>query len=406
MKYQNNTETEKLSIFKKIIIGMQMLFVAFGAVVLVPLLVGIDPAVALFTAGCGTLIFHFITKGKVPVFLRSSFVFIAPVIKATELYGYPGALGGLMAVGIVYMIMSFIVKRNGAGFLSKLFPPIVVGPVIMIIGMSLASTGVGMANNNWLLASIALITAISVVVFGKGTVKLLPVIIGLIVSYIAAIVLRLVDFTKLINAPWFSIPQFATPVFNINAILFLIPVAIAPIIEHIGDMYAISKATNTNFVKNPGLSRTMFGDGCATFFSGLVGGTPTTTYSEVTGAIILTKLKDPVILRIAAITAICFAFLGKITGFLYTIPQAILGGMMLLLFGMITIVGIKTLIESKTNLNHTKNMVIVAVMLTIGVGGAMISFGDFMFGGVALASVIGITLNQILPDKEKDLRTI
>lgn len=397
---------EELSFTKKIIIGTQMLFVAFGAVVLVPLLVGIDPSIALFTAGCGTLIFHLITKGKVPVFLGSSFVFIAPVIKATQLYGYPGALGGLMAVGLVYILMSFIVKKKGIAFLSNLFPPIVVGPVIMIIGLSLAGVGVEMANSNWLLAIIALTTAIIVVIFGKGTIKLLPVICGLIVSYIVAIFLGLVDFTKLINASWFSVPQFALPVFNINAILFLIPVAIAPIIEHIGDMYAISKATNKNFVKDPGLSRTMFGDGCATFFSGLMGGTPTTTYSEVTGAIILTKITDPVVLRIAAITAIGFAFLGKISGFLYTIPQAILGGMMLLLFGMITIVGIKAITEAKVNLNHTKNMVIIAVMLTIGVGGAMISLGNFAFGGVALASVIGITLNQVLPDKEKDLRSV
>lgn len=399
---ENITE---INLFKKIILGMQMLFVAFGAVVLVPLLVGIDPAIALFTAGCGTLLFHIITKGKVPVFLGSSFVFIAPVIKATQLYGYPGALGGLMAVGVTYMVMSFIIKKKGVEFLSKLFPPIVVGPVIMIIGLSLAGVGVDMANSNWLLASIALVTAIAVVIFAKGTLKLLPVIFGLIVSYIFAVILGLVDFTKLINAPWLSLPTFTTPIFNIHAILFLVPVAIAPMIEHVGDMYAISKATNNNFVKNPGIHRTMLGDGCATFFSGFVGGTPTTTYSEVTGAIILTRITDPVVLRIAAITAIAFAFLGKITGFLYTIPKATLGGIMLLLFGMITIVGLKTIMEAKVNLNHTKNMVIIAVMLTVGVGGALISSGNFAIGGVALASIIGIVLNQVLPDKEKDLTT-
>jgi len=399
---ENITE---INLFKKIILGMQMLFVAFGAVVLVPLLVGIDPAIALFTAGCGTLLFHIITKGKVPVFLGSSFVFIAPVIKATQLYGYPGALGGLMAVGVTYMVMSFIIKKKGVEFLSKLFPPIVVGPVIMIIGLSLAGVGVDMANSNWLLASIALVTAIAVVIFAKGTLKLLPVIFGLIVSYIFAVILGLVDFTKLINAPWLSLPTFTIPIFNIHAILFLVPVAIAPMIEHVGDMYAISKATNNNFVKNPGIHRTMLGDGCATFFSGFVGGTPTTTYSEVTGAIILTRITDPVVLRIAAITAIAFAFLGKITGFLYTIPKATLGGIMLLLFGMITIVGLKTIMEAKVNLNHTKNMVIIAVMLTVGVGGALISSGNFAIGGVALASIIGIVLNQVLPDKEKDLTT-
>lgn len=401
-----NQEQTELNLTKKIIIGIQMLFVAFGATVLVPLLVGIDPAVALFTAGCGTLLFHFITKGKVPVFLGSSFVFIAPIIKATELYGFSGALGGLMATGFVYVLFSFIVKKKGMEFLSNLFPPVVIGPVIMIIGMSLAETGVSMASQNWLLAGISLITAILVVVFGKGTFKLLPVIFGIAVSYIVAVLLKLVDFTKIIDAPWFYVPTFTLPTFNIYAILFMIPVAIAPIIEHIGDMYAISKATNNDFIKNPGISRTMFGDGCATILASLFGGPPNTTYSEVTGAIILTKLKDPVILRIAAITAIVFAFLGKITGFLNTIPQAILGGTMLLLFGMITIVGLKTIMEARVNLNHPKNMVIIAVMLTIGVGGAIISFGNFAFGGVALASVIGITLNQVLPDKEKDLRSI
>ncbi len=383
-----------------------MLFVAFGATVLVPLLVGIDPAVALFTAGCGTLLFHFITKGKVPVFLGSSFVFIAPIIKATELYGFSGALGGLMATGFVYVLFSFIVKKKGMEFLSNLFPPVVIGPVIMIIGMSLAETGVSMASQNWLLAGISLITAILVVVFGKGTFKLLPVIFGIAVSYIVAVLLKLVDFTKIIDAPWFYVPTFTLPTFNIYAILFMIPVAIAPMIEHIGDMYAISKATNNDFIKNPGISRTMFGDGCATILASLFGGPPNTTYSEVTGAIILTKLKDPVILRIAAITAIVFAFLGKITGFLNTIPQAILGGTMLLLFGMITIVGLKTIMEARVNLNHTKNMVIIAIMLTIGVGGAIISYGNFAIGGIALSSVVGITLNQVLPDKEKDLRSI
>lgn len=403
MKQKKQT---KLCGLKEIMLGIQMLFVAFGATVLVPLLVGIDPAVALFTAGCGTLLFHFITKGKVPVFLGSSFVFIAPIIKATELYGFSGALGGLIATGAVYAIFSFIVKKKGIDFLSKLFPPVVIGPVIMIIGMSLAATGVNMAKTNWLLASIALITAIIVVVFGKGTFKLLPVISGIIVSYVFAIIFKLVDFTKLIEAPWFYIPKFVFPTFNFHAILFMIPVAIAPMIEHIGDMYAISKVTNKNFIKDPGIHRTMFADGCATIAAGFVGGPPNTTYSEVTGAIILTKLKDPVILRIAAITAICFAFLGKINGFLNTIPQAILGGTMLLLFGMISIVGLKTIMDEKVNLNHTKNMVIVAVMLTIGVGGAIISFGNFAIGGIALASIVGIVLNQVLPNKEKNLRSV
>lgn len=399
MKRDNNTE--KLNLFKKIILGIQMLCVAFGAVVLVPLLVGIDPSIALFTAGCGTLIFHLITKGKVPIFLGSSFVFIAPVIKAIELYGYPGALGGIMAVGLTYMIVSLIVRQKGIEFIQKIFPAVVIGPVIMIIGLALAGVGINMASSNWLLAGVSLMTAILVVIFGKKTIKLLPVIIGMSVGYLLAVIFKKIDFSPIINAPWFSLPAFSAPVFNISAILFLVPVAIAPIIEHIGDIYAISKVANKDFVKDPGIKRTLLGDGCATFFSGLFGGTPVTTYSEVTGAITLTKITDPFILRIAATTAIVLAFIGKMSGFLRTIPEAVLGGIMILLFGMITIVGIKTIIDSKVDLNKTKNMVIVSVMLILGVGGAAISFGQsFTLGSIALSSVVGVLLNWILPDKE------
>jgi len=399
MKRDNNTE--KLNLFKKIILGIQMLCVAFGAVVLVPLLVGIDPSIALFTAGCGTLIFHLITKGKVPIFLGSSFVFIAPVIKAIELYGYPGALGGIMAVGLTYMIVSLIVRQKGIEFIQKIFPAVVIGPVIMTIGLALAGVGINMASSNWFLAGVSLMTAILVVIFGKKTIKLLPVIIGMSVGYFVAVIFKKIDFSPIINAPWFSLPAFSAPVFNISAILFLVPVAIAPIIEHIGDIYAISKVAKKDFVKDPGIKKTLLGDGFATFFSGLFGGTPVTTYSEVTGAITLTKITDPFILRIAATTAIVLAFIGKMSGFLRTIPEAVLGGIMILLFGMITIVGIKTIIDSKVDLNKTKNMVIVSVMLILGVGGAAISFGQsFSLGSIALSSVVGVLLNWILPDKE------
>lgn len=378
-----------------------MLCVAFGAVVLVPLLVGIDPSIALFTAGCGTLIFHMITKKKVPIFLGSSFVFIAPVIKAIELYGYSGALCGIMGVGVTYMLVSLIVRQKGIEFIQKIFPSIVIGPVIMIIGLALAGVGVEMASSNWVLAGISLMTAIFVTIFGKKTIKLLPVLFGIIAGYLTAIILNKIDFSPIINAPWFSLPAFSAPVFNLSAILFLVPVAIAPIIEHIGDIYAISKVAKKDFVKNPGIKRTLLGDGCATFFSGMFGGTPVTTYSEVTGAITLTKITDPMILRIAAITAVILSFIGKMSGFLRTIPEAVLGGIMILLFGMITIVGIKTIIDSKVDLNKTKNMVIISVMLILGVGGAIINFGGtFSLGSVALSSVVGVILNAILPNKK------
>ena len=394
-------EIKNISLFKKIILGIQMLCVAFGAVVLVPLLVGIDPSIALFTAGCGTLIFHMITKKKVPIFLGSSFVFIAPVIKAIELYGYPGALSGIMAVGVTYMLVSLIVRQKGIEFIQKIFPSVVIGPVIMIIGLALAGVGVEMASSNWLLAGISLLTAIFVTIFGKKTIKLLPVIFGIFAGYLTAIILNKINFSPLINAPWFSLPAFSAPVFNFSAILFLVPVAIAPIIEHIGDIYAISKVAKKDFVKDPGIKRTLLGDGCATFFSGMFGGTPVTTYSEVTGAITLTKITDPFILAIAAITAVILSFVGKMSGFLRTIPEAVLGGIMILLFGMITIVGIKTIIDSKVDLNKTKNMIIISVMLILGVGGAIINFGGtFSLGSVALSSVVGVLLNAILPEKE------
>lgn len=394
-------EIKNLSLFKKIILGIQMLCVAFGAVVLVPLLVGIDPSIALFTAGCGTLIFHMITKKKVPIFLGSSFVFIAPVIKAIELYGYSGALSGIMAVGVTYMLVSLIVRQKGIEFIQKIFPSVVIGPVIMIIGLALAGVGVEMASSNWLLAGVSLLTAIFVTIFGKKTIKLLPVIFGIVAGYLTAIILNKINFSPLINAPWFSLPAFSAPVFNFSAILFLVPVAIAPIIEHIGDIYAISKVAKKDFVKDPGIKRTLLGDGCATFFSGMFGGTPVTTYSEVTGAITLTKITDPFILAIAAITAVILSFVGKMSGFLRTIPEAVLGGIMILLFGMITIVGIKTIIDSKVDLNKTKNMIIISVMLILGVGGAIINFGGtFSLGSVALSSVVGVILNAILPEKE------
>jgi len=388
--------------FKKIILGVQFLFVVFGAVVLVPILIGIDPAVALFTAGVGTLLFHFITKLKIPVFLGSSFVFIAPIILATKLYGYSGALSGLFCIGILFVIMSIIVQKVGLKKVQLVFPNIVIGPVIMTIGLSLASTAVDMAQSDWLLAFASLLTAVIVVAFSKGVFKLLPVISGVSVGYILALILGRVDFTNLTQASWFSVPKFIFPTFSLGAILCLLPVAIAPIIEHIGDIYAISKVAKKDFTKDPGIHRTLLGDGLATSLAALFGGPPNTTYSEVTGAISLTKITNPMILRISAVTAIVFAFIGKISGFLETIPQAVLGGIMLLLFGMISSVGVKTLMDNKGNcdLTKTRNQLIIAVILSIGVGGAIVNYGTFSLGGIGLASICGVILHLILPKSE------
>ena len=394
---QNSKPIDLNNPAKRIIVGIQFLFVAFGATVLVPLLIDIDPAIALFTAGVGTLIFHLITKGKVPVFLGSSFAFIAPIVAATKLYGYPGTLGGLIAVGLVYGIVSGVVKLWGLKVIEKIFPAVVVGPVIMIIGLSLASVGVDMAKTNWLIALSVLITAIVIVIFSKGLIKLIPIFIGIVVGYIISIIVGLVDFTSVSEAAWFALPNFQTPEFSWGPILYMIPIAVAPIIEHIGDMYAIGGVADKEFVKDPGLHKTLLGDGIATAFAGFLGGPPNTTYSEVTGAVALTKIVDPRVLRIAAVTAIVFSLIGKISALLKTIPAAVLGGIMLLLFGMIASIGIKTLIDAKTDFTETRNQVIVSIILTIGIGGAQITYGNFSLAGIGLASVVGVILNLILP---------
>lgn len=388
---------KKLNSAQKTIVGIQFLFVAFGATVLVPLLVGMSPSVALFTAGLGTLIFHLVTKGKVPIFLGSSFAFIAPIIKATELYGLPGTLSGLVAVGAVYGIMSALVRFRGVGFISRLFPPIVVGPVIMLIGLSLAGTGVDMAKGNWWLAMIALLTTVIVSLFGKGLLKLIPIFAGIIVGYVAAIFFGLIDFQTVIDAPWIALPEFVKPEMCWEAVVFMIPVAIAPVIEHIGDVYAINEVAGKDFVKDPGLHRTMLGDGLACVAASFIGGPPVTTYSEVTGAISLTKIYDPAVIRIAAIVGILFSVLGKVSAILKTIPSPVLGGIMLLLFGTIASVGINSLIKNKVDMGNTRNLVIASLILTLGIGGAEMSFGSITMSGIGLAALVGVVLNLIIP---------
>lgn len=388
---------KKLSPVQKTIVGVQFLFVAFGATVLVPLLVGMDPSVALFTAGVGTLVFHLVTKGKVPVFLGSSFAFIAPIVKATELYGLPGTLFGLVAVGAVYGVMSALIRFRGVGFIARLFPPVVVGPVIMLIGLSLAGTGVNMAKENWSLAIIALITTVIVSMFGKGLVRLIPIFSGIVVGYVVAVALGIVDFQPISDAPWFALPPFVRPEVCWEAMVFMIPVAIAPVIEHIGDVYAINEVAGKDFVKDPGLHRTMLGDGLACVAASLIGGPPVTTYSEVTGAVSLTKIADPAVIRIAAIVGILFSVLGKVSAVLKTIPSAVLGGIMLLLFGTIASVGVNSLIKNRVDLGDTRNLVIASLILTLGIGGAELTVGSVTIGGIGLAALVGVLLNLILP---------
>ena len=386
---------------QKIVVGAQFLFVAFGATVLVPLLIGLDPSVALLTAGTGTLIFHAVTKGKVPIFLGSSFAFIAPIIKATELYGLPGTLFGLIGVGLVYGLMSLLIRLRGVGFISRLFPPVVIGPVIMLIGLSLASTGVDMAKTNWALAIISLLTTVVITLFGKGLLKLIPIFAGIVVGYVISIILGHVDFQPVLDAKWFALPAFVRPELCWEAVIFMIPVAIAPVIEHIGDVYAINEVTGNDYVKDPGLHRTMLGDGLACIASSIIGGPPVTTYSEVTGAVSLTKIADPAVIRIAAVFGILFSILGKVSALLKTIPEAVLGGIMLLLFGTIASVGVNTLVKNRVDLGGTRNLVIASLILTTGIGGAEMAIGNITIGGIGLAALVGVLLNLIIPQKKE-----
>ena len=394
------TNERKLGPVQKTIVGAQFLFVAFGATVLVPLLVGLDPSVALFTAGLGTLIFHAVTKGKVPIFLGSSFAFIAPIIKATELFGLPGTLCGLVSVGAVYGLMSLLVRLRGVGFIARLFPPVVVGPVIMLIGLSLAGTGVDMAKSNWPLAIVALLTTVVVSLFAKGMLRLIPIFSGIVIGYIVAACFGVIDFQPIVDAPWFALPAFVRPELCWEAIVFMIPVAIAPVIEHIGDVYAINEVAGKDFVKDPGLHRTMLGDGLACVAASFIGGPPVTTYSEVTGAVSLTKITDPSVIRIAGLFGILFSVLGKMSALLKTIPEAVLGGIMLLLFGTIASVGINSLVKNKIDMGSTRNLVIVSLILILGIGGAELTWGSFTIGGIGLSALVGVLLNLVLP-KEK-----
>jgi len=396
---------------KNALLGTQMLFVAFGALVLVPLLTGLDPSVALFGAGIGTLIFQFITRRTVPIFLASSFAFIAPIMYGVQTWGIPATMGGLIAAGFVYVLLGGLIRIRGAGFIHQLLPPVVIGPVIMVIGLGLAPVAVNMALGKsgdgaiqivdgsiaiWI-ALASLLTTILVSVFAKGFFRLLPVFAGILVGYILSLFFGIVNFTSVSEAAWFAVPNFTAPEFNINAILFMLPVALAPAVEHVGDILSISNVTGKNYLKKPGLHRTMTGDGVATMAASMFGAPPNTTYSEVTGAVMLTKAFNPVIMTWAAIAAIILAWVGKLGAVLQTIPLPVMGGIMILLFGSIAAVGLNTLIKNQVDLHKSRNLIIVGVTLVFGIGGMAFGIGEFSLQGISLCGIVAIILNLILP---------
>lgn len=391
--------------------GAQMLFVAFGALVLMPLLTGLDTSVALFTAGIGTLLFQLITKHQVPIFLASSFAFIAPILYGVQTWGIPATMGGLMASGVVYVCLGALVKIKGTAFIHRLLPPVVVGPVIIIIGLGLAPVAVNMALGKSGDGSLVLIpgdialtislaslaTTIAVAIFAKGLLKLMPILAGIIVGYGLSLAFGIVDFSPVSNAAWISMPNFVAPEFNWHAIAFMIPVAIAPAVEHIGDILAISNVTGKDFMKKPGLHRTLTGDGIATIAASAFGGPPNTTYSEVTGAVTLTRNFDPQIMTWTAITAITLAFVGKLGALMQTIPVPVMGGIMCLLFGSIAAVGLNTLIRNHVDLSEARNLSIVGVTLVFGIGGMAFGIGSFSLTGISLCGIVAITMNLLLP---------
>lgn len=397
--------SSNLSTTRKIVVGTQFLFVAFGATVLMPLLVGLDPATALFSAGIGTIIFHLVTRGKVPIFLGSSFAFIAPILLASKQWGLEGTLSGFAGVALVYFVASALIKWRGTDFLSLLFPPVVVGPVIILIGLSLSGTAVDMSKSNWTLATISLLVSIGILTYARGMFKLIPVVGGIAAGYVAAMAMGLVDFSGIASAPWVALPKNIAhpllPTFDWQPFICLMPIALATLIEHVGDVYVVSNVAGKDFITDPGLHRTMLGDGLACLAASFMGGPPVTTYSEVTGAMQITKITSPAVIRITAVAAIVFSVFGKLNAFLQSIPQAVLGGIMLMLFGTIATVGIQSLVRNKVDFSKTRNIIIASIMLTTGVGGAELTAGTFSLSGIGLAAIVGIILNLLLPSKTK-----
>jgi probable uracil permease len=412
MTHQNSSEVENQSKLKQSFVGLQMLFVAFGALVLVPLITGLDSNTALLTAGVGTLLFQLCTGKQVPIFLASSFAFIAPIQYGIQTWGIATTMGGLASAGLVYLALSILVKLRGTEALQRIFPPIVVGPVIIIIGMGLAPVAVDMSlgknsayayNDAILVSMVTLLTTLSVAVFAKGLMKLIPIMFGITAGYILCLFLGLINFQPVIDAPWFSLPKLTAPEFNLEAILYMLPIAIAPAVEHVGGIMAISSVTGKDFLKKPGLHRTLLGDSLATAAASLVGGPPNTTYSEVTGAVMLTRNFNPNIMTWAAVWAIAISFCGKVGAFLSTIPTIVMGGIMMLVFGSIAVVGMSTLIRGKVDVTEARNLCIISVVMTFGIGNMFVDVGNVSLKGISLCAVVAIILNLVLPKAKNEV---
>ncbi|KRL44228.1 solute carrier family 23 protein [Lacticaseibacillus manihotivorans] len=397
-------------------LSVQHLFAMFGSTVLVPILVGLDPAIALFSSGVGTLLYILITRGKIPAYMGSSFSFITVMQALMKGAGYPAIAQGTIAVGCVYLIVATIVNFAGSAWIDKALPPIVVGPIVMVIGLSLAGTAATDATMRTLangtsvydikyfaVAIVTLAATIAYNMYLKKFISLLPILLGLITGYILAVIVGIVDFTPVQQAAWLSLPKFQipgityTPKLYLDAILSMAPIAFVTMTEHMGHIMVLNEMTHRDFFKDPGLNHTLAGDGTASIIAGFVGGPPVTSYGENIGVMAMTKVHSVWVIGGAAGFAILFAFIGKLSALIHTIPSPVIGGISFLLFGVIASNGLKVLIDNKVDFNKKRNLMIGSTILVIGIGNAVLKIGTFQFSGLALATVIGILLNFILP---------
>ncbi len=395
---------------RSIPLSFQHVFAMFGATILVPILTGLDPSVTLFCSGLGTLIFHLVNKGKVPAYLGSSFAFIAPIIAVSKTYGATGAFTGMIGAGLVYVVVFIIIALVGLKWIARVLPPVVVGPVVMIIGLSLTPVAIGEAAKGLPTALITTLIVIVASIFGRGFFKIIPILLGTVGGYIVAILFGQVDFTTINAASWIALPKLTIvtgnmPVLAWGAVAMIAPVAIATIVEDVGHLLVIGDTVERDLMHKPGLHRVLLGNGLATMVAGFLGGVPETTYGENIGVLAITRVFSSRVIQGAAVIAILLSFIQKFGAAIQTIPQPVLGGVTIILYGMIASVGLRTLIENKVNMAANRNLLIVSVIFSFGVGGMIFKFGpNFEFAGIASAAISGIILNLILP-KEKEEAT-
>ncbi|MEE6677258.1 uracil-xanthine permease family protein [Limosilactobacillus fermentum] len=394
-------------------LSLQHMFSMFGSTVLVPILVGLNPGIALFSSGVGTLMYLLITRHKIPAYMGSSFSFIVPMMALMKSTGYPGIAQGTIAVGCVYLIVSLIVSRFGSAWIDRILPPIVVGPIVMVIGLSLAATAAKDATMNgstydikyFIVAMLTLLITIIFNMFFKGFLGLIPILLGIVGGYIIACLFGIVKFSGVMSAQWFSLPAFQIPFVNYHpqfywgAILSMAPIAFVTMTEHMGHIMVLNELTDRNYFKDPGLNHTLAGDGTASIIAGFVGGPPVTSYGENIGVLAITRVHSVYVLAGAASFAILFSFVGKLSALIESIPSPVIGGISFLLFGVIASSGLRVMIEDQTDFNEKRNLMISSVILVIGIGNAYLQLGQYEFSGLAVAAVLGIVLNLVLPQK-------